>query len=289
MIRYGWLLGVAWSSLFACGSVSDPQSPGTAGTSSAAGISNMAGGSGAGAGGALGADQCPAAPTPAANGSAGVTLTVQIVGAGAPITTGQTVMPPAGTPYKLALLKFYLSSPVLLSGDGSRVPAQLVTANAAPRPYGIALIDLDDTASQSLTIAGPAGDYAGLELGVGLPPACNGGDPTTQAFPLNADSDMYWTWGSQYMFMRIEGSLEANGVWSSFALHVGYQQAYRAAKVLGALHLPSGAGAPPALRLDVDRLLNAPTGADTSGADSHEAPDEWVADNAANGALTLVP
>jgi hypothetical protein len=289
MIRYWCFFGAACSSLFACGSVSDQQSPGASGAAGASSAASAAGAASGGTGNAPSADQCPGSPTPLASGTSGVMLPVQIVGAGAPITTGQVVTPSVGTPYKLSLLKFYFSSPVLLESDGSRVPAQLVLANATPRPYGIALVDLDDSASQSITIAGPAGDYAGLELGVGLPPSCNDADPTTHAFPLNTDSDMYWTWGSQYMFIRVEGSLEGNGVWSSFALHVGYQQAYRAAQVMGALHLLPGASAPPTLRLDVDRLLNAPLGADTSGADSHEAPDEWVADNVANGALTLVP
>ncbi|HEY5375629.1 MAG TPA: MbnP family protein, partial [Polyangiaceae bacterium] len=143
---------------------------------------------------------------PSPSGTSSVTLPIEIVGAGVPLMTGQAVTPATGTPYKLSLLKLYFSSPVLLRNDGTRVAAQLVDVNRAPRPYGIALVDLDAPASQSLTIAGPAGDYVGLELGVGLPPACNAGDPTTRAFPLNADSDMYWTWGSQYMFMRVEGS-----------------------------------------------------------------------------------
>jgi hypothetical protein len=36
------------------------------------------------------------------------------------------VTPSTGTSYKLFLLKFYLSSPVLLESDGTRVPAQVV-------------------------------------------------------------------------------------------------------------------------------------------------------------------
>jgi hypothetical protein len=59
--------------------------------------------------------------------------------------------------------------------------------------------------------------------------------------------------------------------------------------MMGGLRLGPGTVGSPKLHLDVDRLLSAPTGADTSGADSHEGPDEWVADNAASGALTLVP
>ncbi|HEX7452109.1 MAG TPA: MbnP family protein [Polyangiaceae bacterium] len=286
MIRHCWLLAVACSSLLACGSVSEPQSAAGAG---AAGAGAAGAGAAGLAGNAGGGDQCPASPILSPSGTSSVTLPIEIVGAGAPLTTGQAVTPATGTPYKLSLLKLYLSSPVLLKSDGTRVAAQLVDVNRVPRLYGIALVDLDAPASQSLTIAGPAGDYAGLELGVGLPPACNAGDPTTRAFPLNADSDMYWTWGSQYMFIRVEGSLGGNGAWSSFALHVGFQQAYRAVRVTGALSLTPSAVGSPKLQLDIDRLLRAPAGADPTGADSHEGPDEWVADNAANGAFTLVP
>jgi len=233
----------------------------------------------AGAGGAssAGSEQCPALPALPADATSSLTLPLQIVGAGAPITTGQAITPATGSSYKLSLLKFYLSSPVLLKSDGTRAPAALVQANGMPRAYGVALVDLDDPASQSLTVSGPPGDYAGLELGVGLPAACNAGDPTTRAFPLNADSDMFWTWGSQYMFIRIEGSRSSGSDWSTFALHVGYQQAYRSVHVMGELHLRPGAATASGLRFDVDHLLNAPAGAAASGANSHEAPDEWVA------------
>ncbi|HEY3667769.1 MAG TPA: MbnP family protein [Polyangiaceae bacterium] len=294
MKRCLWLYGAVCLSMCACGSASSSANvaaagaPGSAGASDAAGAPNPGGASGAGAGTGGGADQCPESPIPDASGSSGVTLPVEIFGAGAPLTTGQVVTPSTGTPYKLSLLKLYFSSPVLLKSDGTRVPAQLVQSNATPLPYGISLVDLDVPASQSLTLIGPGGDYSGLELGVGLPAACNAGDPTKRAFPLNADSDMYWTWGTQYMFIRIEGARGGEGAWSSFTLHVGFQQAYRVVRLTGGLRLMPGGGSPK-VHLDVDRLLNAPSGADASGADSHEAPDEWVADNAANGALTLVP
>jgi hypothetical protein len=138
-------------------------------------------------------------------------LPIEIFGAGAAITHG-----PIGHTFDGHVVQAVSAQVLSLVARAARERRHARAgsggaANITPRPYGVALVDLDDAASQSLTIAAPGGDYMGLELGVGLPAACNAGDPTTRAFPLNADSDMFWTWGSQYMFIRAEGSLESNG------------------------------------------------------------------------------
>ncbi|MEP7052592.1 MAG: hypothetical protein ABJB12_19650, partial [Pseudomonadota bacterium] len=164
-MRQPWVFGIACAGLCACGSASESQnasgaggmaaagasssgnSGGSAGTASAGATGAGAGAAGAGATGA-GGDQCPAAPALPPGGTNALTLPIQIIGAGAPITTGQAVTPAQGVPYKLSLLKFYLASPVLLGSDGTRVPAALVQANGMSRPYGVALVDLDDPASQ---------------------------------------------------------------------------------------------------------------------------------------------
>lgn len=284
---YRWLCGLACLSVCACGAGA---SPATAGTSAAGAPGSVGESNSGGAAGSAGANAgCPSAtPARLATATSSVTLRVEIDGAGGPVTTGEVVTPQVGGAYNLSLLKFFFAAPVLLKTDGSRVPAQLVTPSGSPSPYGLALVDLDDPTTQSLGIAGPPGDYAGLELGVGVPAPCNAGDPTSHIFPLDADSDMYWTWGTQYMFIRVEGALQSADTWSKFGLHVGYQQAYRVAQLSGALHLPSAQA--PTLHVDADRLLVAPASADPTGADSHEAPDEWVADNmASHGVLTLVP
>ena len=282
-----WWCGVVCLSVCACGSVSDPETvlTNSGGQAGSAGEPNTGGGAGTAGANA----ECPSS-TPALLGAAtsSVTLPVEIDGAGSPLTTGEVITPAVGNAYKLSLLKFFFAAPVLLKAGGARVPAQLVTPSGSPTPYGLALVDLDNPASQSLRIAGPPGDYAGLELGVGVPAPCNTGDPTSHVFPLNADSDMYWTWGTQYMFIRVEGTQQSASTWSNFGLHVGYQQAYRTAQLSAALHLPSVQA--PTLHFNVDRLLLAPSNADPTGADSHQAPDEWVADNmASHGVLTLAP
>src|SRR5450631_4405761 len=121
MIRHCRFLAVACSSLLACGSVSEPQSAAGAGAAGAGAAGAGAAGAGAAeagaaglAGNAGGGDQCPESPMPSPSGTSSVTLPMEIVGAGAPLTTGQAVTPATGTPYKLSLLKLYFSSPVLL-------------------------------------------------------------------------------------------------------------------------------------------------------------------------------
>jgi len=245
------------------------------------------GGAGSGAGdagsGGIVGRECPGATPVIASGATGrVSLPIEVTGAGATLTTGQEVRPEGAAPYKLSLLKFFLSQPVLLQADGRRVPAQLLDGAGAPRPYGLLLVDLEDPTSLSVSVAAPAGDYAGLELGIGVPAPCNGGDPTTHVFPLNADSDMYWTWGSQYLFIRVEGATQSDGAWNTFLHHVGFQPAFRITQVTGRILLDPSATTAPSLHMDIDRLLTVPTPAD--GADA------WVADNfATHRVLTLVP
>ena len=283
--------GLSGVLLVACGSaVSDPKPSNAAGAAGSlggsgamAGSSNPAGSSGSAGSGGDPSVQCPSATPALLAGATGkVSLPIQVTGAGTPLATGQQVDPEGATPYKISLLKFFISEPVLLKADGSRIPGQLLDGAGTPRPYGLLMVDLEDPATLSVSLAAPSGDYAGLELGIGVPAACNGGDPTTHVFPLNADSDMYWTWGSQYLFIRVEGSAKADGAWSSFVHHVGFQQAFRITQVTGAVQLTADGASAPSLHLDIDRLLVPPTAADPT--------DVWVADNfATRRVLTLAP
>jgi hypothetical protein len=270
--------------LAACGSTSAGGSPqlaaaGGPGASSAGSSNAGAAGASAGSSGEL----CPSdKPAVLAGATARVSLPIRVSGSGAPLTTGQVVTPTSGSPYQLSLLKFFVSQPVLILPTGARVAAQLLNAAGTPRAYGLLLVDLDDPTSLALNLAAPAGDYAGLELGIGVPEPCNGGDPTLLSFPLNADGDMYWSWGARYMFIRIEGTEQADGAWTPFTHHVGFQQNFRLAQVTGAIHTSSGT--PPALQVDIDHMLALPAGT------VPDASEAWVADNmSSHGVLTLVP
>lgn len=188
-----------------------------------------------------------------------------------------------GRAYKVSLLKFFLAEPVVLDANEGRVHAQFLDANSKPLPYGITLIDAD--ADNTLRLAVPAGSYAGLELGVGLPAACNAGDPTRRIFPLSADGDMYWTWGAQYMFIRIEGQLRANDAWSTFTDHFGFDPFYRVVKLKAELDLRSPTSMPATLVFDLDAFLTPPTG--VVEAASPVTPPDWMLQNLESRTFSL--
>ncbi len=76
-----------------------------------------------------------------------------------------------------------------------------------PLPLRPSLVDADaEIDAASYGWAAPVGTYEGrVSAWECLNPAGDG-DPAAQDFPLNADGDIWWSWGNQYMFVRIEGN-----------------------------------------------------------------------------------
>jgi hypothetical protein len=165
-----------------------------------------------------------------------------------------------------------------LDGAGAEAPAQFLGEDGLPLPYELQLVDADDPATQLLRLSAASGNYTALRFSVGVPKACNWMSSTAAVYPLNPDSDMFWTWGSQFMFIRIEGSSRpsASGEWQGFTYHVGYDSAFTRLTVPGALEVGAGAVGP-ALALDIDLMLA--TDADGLPSPQHSVPEGWVVDN----------
>ena len=115
-------------------------------------------------------------------------------------------------------------------------------------------------------------------------PAASGRLYSTDAvYPLNPDSQMFWYWGSQFLFIRVEGASRAAPTtdFTTFFHHVGYDQAYSHVTALGSVSV-SASGGGPILSIDVDLMLS---GSETMAGDSpvpsgsHGVPDGWVVDN----------
>lgn len=236
-----------------------------------------------GTGGQAGAEQaeaCPAAPsTLAATGR--VDIPVRVTSFQTPMSIGVAVSGQAGREYKLSLLKFFFSQPELVDAQGQVSPAQFLGADGKPLPYGLALVDADDQASQALHLAATPGTYVALRFGVGVPAPCNHVSSTSQVFPLNPDSDMFWTWGSQFLFIRIEGNAKRAGAesWEPFFYHLGYDAGFTPKTIPGTLAVGASAASSsaPALIFDVDQLLK--TDALSLPPGDHSAPDAFVLGN----------
>ncbi len=257
-----------------------------AGTAGAAGTTSSGGGGGA-AGSAGAGPTCPGVSPVGLASTGRVDLPIRATVNGAAVVVGEAAAGRTGREYRLSLFKFFLSEPSLVTADGHETPAQFVTAEGAPMPYELHLVDADDSATQLAHLVAEPGSYTALRFGVGVPAGCNNMPSTGQAYPLNPDSDMFWTWGAQFLFIRIEGNTrpDATAEWMPFAYHVGFDQAFSNLVVPGSIVVgPSGTG--PTLSLDIDLMLTSDTA--TLPPTKHSVPDGWVVDNLENNhAFTL--
>jgi hypothetical protein len=220
----------------------------------------------------------PAAPARLATHTAELRLPVALHAAGKPLVLDREVVRSDGVAERLLLVRVFLAEPRLLRADGTRVAAQLLDPQGKPAPYGLVLLDAESPGSLMLTLAAPPGAYTGLEFGVGVPEVCGEGKPTSKVAPLNADSDMYWPWGGQYLFVKVEGQVQEKGppaFWGGHRLHMGMD--YRTARLEGPLSAPAMT---PGLVLDVDAFVR-PDPVTREPVPHFGAP--WVADRISAG------
>jgi hypothetical protein len=250
------------------------------GGSGGAGNIVEAGGVGA-AGGAGAPSSCPG-PSPAPIAATGhIELPIRITVNQAPMTIGAPAAGRSGLEYKLSAFELFLAEPALVDQNGGEAKAQIVGPDGKPLAYGLQLVNADDPTTQTLRLAVQPGSYSALKLGVGVPADCNATSSTSAVYPLNPDGQMFWSWGSQFLFIRIEGATRTPPAtdFTTFFHHVGYDPAYTHVTVPGALSVATS-GVGPTLNVDVDRLLAGGDGSTIpvpSG--SHGVPDGWVVDN----------
>ncbi|WP_143157383.1 MbnP family protein [Cnuella takakiae] len=98
-----------------------------------------------------------------------------------------------GEAFSIGRFKYYISNIVLYRGS-----------NASVLPETYFLIDENDTASKTLRIPIAAGNYDQMHLLLGVDSARNVSGAQTGALdPLN---DMFWTWNTGYIMVKLEGS-----------------------------------------------------------------------------------
>ena len=269
--------------LAGCGgnSAASPNDTGSGGNASGGMSLETGGGGSSGAGGSVSA--CPGPLPPAASLAAAgrIDIPVRVVIGATPMAIGSPATGRDGTEYKLSKLKFFLSEPAFVDLNGRESPAQIVGADGRPLPYGIQLVDADDAATQLFRLSTTQGSYTALRFGVGVPPACNVVSATDSVYPLNPDSEMFWTWASAFQFLSVEGTSRKPPAtdFSGFFHHVGYDPAFAHVSLPGSITVgTSGNG--PTLSLDVDRMLSTDGQAMPSG--QHGVPEGWVVDNLEN-------
>jgi hypothetical protein len=165
------------------------------------------------------------------------------------IVLSQPYTTASGRKFKIDAFKLYLDDLSLKKPDGS---FQLLN--------DIALVDLYKPASQTITGEVPAGDYTGIRFGIGIDSVQNHTDPASYdiAHPMSSTTGMYWSWFTQYIFCKIEGSADTTGGFANrtFLYHTGTDELFRTVELpISAISIAEGDTLTKSLTLDLEQVM----------------------------------
>jgi hypothetical protein len=211
----GWGTAILAGS-FGCSSAHDDAaaaggSNASAGNASAGNASLGGGTSSGGAGGGAGATDsaCAAHSIPLRTQGTVLSLAITPTLDGKPFAFGQPNALTDGGSLVPLNFRFYISQVQLLKSGGDPVPVDLVTATGELEPYGVHLFNAEDDQTSRVRVLAPAGDYVGIDFGLGIKLGCNQQAPSTLDEPLSDVSQMTWPHTGGFLFLRYEGRYTA--------------------------------------------------------------------------------
>ena len=155
----------------------------------------------------------------------------------------------SGRNYTVDALKYYVCNLSLIKPDNS---FELVK--------DVALVDMYKPAS--LTVGGEItpGSYTGIKFGIGLDSARNHIDPATFPIehPMSTTTGMFWTWFTQYIFTKIEGTVDSipGDPAHFFLYHTGIDSLYREIEFTNMnIVVAEGETKAEAITLDMEKLF----------------------------------
>jgi hypothetical protein len=240
--------------------------------------------------------------TPEATGTGSVNFTVanvvpstSVVGVQQPqplVLNSSVATTSTGEMFTVSTFEYYLSNIKFTKSNG--------TTYAAPDTYF--LVDQATAKSMNFTVPNvPAGDYTGVSFIVGVDAQKTGlTDPITftgKFDALNPAYNMYWTWNSGHIFLKMEGTLTSTSPTKPMTCHIGgYTGAtsaiVTAAPSFGSNKLAVRADKTPtiALQANVAKLFDGPNPVTLStfmGAHMPSAQSVQIAQNYAAGMFTV--
>jgi hypothetical protein len=126
-----------------------------------------------------------------------------------------------GETFTVSLFEYYLSSIKFTKSDG--------TVYTAPDTYF--LVNQAKPGSLGFAVAGvPVGDYRSVSFTIGVDAQKTGlTDPLDFTGVLNPANNMYWTWNSGHVFLKLEGTRTTGSVTKALTCHIGgYSAPYSA-------------------------------------------------------------
>jgi hypothetical protein len=143
-----------------------------------------------------------------------VTFTIRHVAGSQDLALNSTTATTAaGETFTVSTFEYYLSNIMFTKSDG--------TTYAAPDTYF--LVNQAKPSSLSFTVPNvPAGDYTGVSFIVGVDAQKTGlTDPATFTGDLNQANNMYWTWNSGHIFLKLEGTITSTSPNKTLTCHIG--------------------------------------------------------------------
>lgn len=122
-----------------------------------------------------------------------------------------------GQSFNVTKVKYFVSNFILTNTDG--------TVYTVPQDECYFLIDESDLSSHMPLLKVPEGEYKTLSFMIGVDSLRNTMDVSQRTGVLDvsgAAADMYWTWNSGYIFLKLEGtSPDVSAPGNIFKYHVG--------------------------------------------------------------------
>jgi hypothetical protein len=195
----------------------------------------------------------------------------------------------AGETFTVSTFQYYLSNIKFTKSDG--------TTYAAPDTYY--LVNQAKASSLNFTVPDvPAGEYTGVSFLVGVDAQKTGlTDPATFTGDLNQANNMYWTWNSGHIFLKLEGTITSTSPNKPLTCHIGgytdpNNAIVMAAPTFNGAKLTVQANRTPQLSLiaNVTKVFDGPTPTTLStftGAHMPSAQSVQLAQNYATGMFTV--
>ncbi|MGI4742250.1 MAG: MbnP family protein [Janthinobacterium lividum] len=219
-----------------------------------------------------------------------VNFTVENVAGAQTLALNSTVASTAaGETFTVSTFEYYLSNIKFTKSDG--------TTYAAHDTYF--LVNQAKPTSLSFVVPNvPAGDYTGVSFLVGVDAQKTGlTDPATFTGDLNQANNMYWTWNSGHIFLKLEGTITSGSAAQPLTCHVGgytapYDATVTATPSFGGAKLLVRPDHTPEVHLkaDVVKLFDGPTPITLStftGVHMPSAQSVQIAQNYAAGMFTV--